>query len=86
MQWDLVRSSLGDSPKEAGGKLAGNAKGDRRKEDQRTCRKIARVCGTGIRKVEGTTFAKISTGKPPVSDGWTTRTTESKQRPTGVGG
>ncbi|RWW17140.1 hypothetical protein BHE74_00054063 [Ensete ventricosum] len=27
------------------GKLAGNAKGDRRKEDRRTCRKIARVCG-----------------------------------------
>ncbi|RWW42135.1 hypothetical protein BHE74_00052334 [Ensete ventricosum] len=26
------------------GKLAGNAKGDRRKEDQRTCRKIARGC------------------------------------------
>ncbi|RRT31638.1 hypothetical protein B296_00056659 [Ensete ventricosum] len=26
------------------GKLAGNAKGDRRKEDRRTCRKIAGVC------------------------------------------
>ncbi|RWW61350.1 hypothetical protein BHE74_00031600 [Ensete ventricosum] len=26
------------------GKLAGNAKGDRRKEDRRTCRKIARGC------------------------------------------
>ncbi|RWV81960.1 hypothetical protein GW17_00056578 [Ensete ventricosum] len=25
------------------GKLAGNAKGDRRKEDRRTCRKIARA-------------------------------------------
>ncbi|RRT41557.1 hypothetical protein B296_00039265 [Ensete ventricosum] len=30
---------------EAIGKLAGNVKEDRRKEDQRTCHKIARVCG-----------------------------------------
>ncbi|RWW16390.1 hypothetical protein GW17_00019732 [Ensete ventricosum] len=36
----------------------------------------------GIRKVEGTTFAKISTGKPSVSDGWTTCTIEFGQRPT----
>ncbi|RZR95007.1 hypothetical protein BHM03_00023818 [Ensete ventricosum] len=61
-------------------KLAGNVKGDRREEDQRTCRKIAGGCWSmreadqrksqvEIRKVEGTTFAKISTGKPLVSDG-----------------
>ncbi|RWV93430.1 hypothetical protein GW17_00044110 [Ensete ventricosum] len=62
------------------GKLAGNVKGDRREEDQKTCRKIAGGCWSmreadqrksqvEIRKVEGTTFAKISTGKPLVSDG-----------------
>ncbi|RRT63964.1 hypothetical protein B296_00008146, partial [Ensete ventricosum] len=27
------------------GKLVGNVKGDRQKEDQRTCHKITRVCG-----------------------------------------
>ncbi|RRT41993.1 hypothetical protein B296_00052475, partial [Ensete ventricosum] len=53
------------------GKLTGNTKGDRREEDQRTCRKIIggyrsmreagqRKSQAGIRKVEGTTFAKIS--------------------------
>ncbi|RRT55625.1 hypothetical protein B296_00047846 [Ensete ventricosum] len=51
-------------------KLAGNAKGDRRKEDRRTCRKIAGVCGTG---------------KLLVSGGWTARTTESKRRPAADG-
>ncbi|RZR80297.1 hypothetical protein BHM03_00006298 [Ensete ventricosum] len=30
------------------GKLAVNAKGDHRKEDQRTCRKITRVYGIGF--------------------------------------
>ncbi|RRT58420.1 hypothetical protein B296_00002160 [Ensete ventricosum] len=42
-------------------KLAGKAKGDYRKEDRRTCRKITGVCGS----------------KPPVSSGWTARTTKS---------
>ncbi|RWW19514.1 hypothetical protein GW17_00016427 [Ensete ventricosum] len=64
-------------------KLTGNAKGDRREEDQRTYHKIVGGCRSmrdsgqrksqaGIRKVEGTTFVKISTGKPPVSGGWAT--------------
>ncbi|RZS14236.1 hypothetical protein BHM03_00045898 [Ensete ventricosum] len=44
------------------GKLAGNAKGDRRKEDRRTCCKIARgyrsmreilVCSRGDRRLDG---------------------------------
>ncbi|RWV89285.1 hypothetical protein GW17_00048568 [Ensete ventricosum] len=69
-------------------KLAGNTKGDHWKENRRTCRKIAggyrsmreagqRKSQAGIRRVEVTTFADISVGKPPVSDGWTARTTES---------
>ncbi|RZS27221.1 hypothetical protein BHM03_00060656 [Ensete ventricosum] len=79
------------------GKLAGNAKGDCREEDRRICCKIAGGCRSmqeagqrksqvGIRKVEGTTFAKILASKPLVSDGWTAHTTESRRRPVGVDG
>ncbi|RZR93409.1 hypothetical protein BHM03_00021916, partial [Ensete ventricosum] len=38
-RWKFVRRFV-----EGIRKLAGNAKGDRRKEDQRTCRKIAEDC------------------------------------------
>ncbi|RZR93541.1 hypothetical protein BHM03_00022062, partial [Ensete ventricosum] len=75
---DAVRSHRKFARRFAEGieKLARNAKGDRREEDRRACRKIAGVCGTQsvdqradqrksqaeIRKVEGTTFAEIPTG------------------------
>ncbi|RRT85538.1 hypothetical protein B296_00004542, partial [Ensete ventricosum] len=37
----------------------------------------------GIRKVEGTTFMEFSTGKPPVSDGYTVAAQVSRQLTTG---
>ncbi|RRT31682.1 hypothetical protein B296_00055451, partial [Ensete ventricosum] len=43
MRWDLVGSSLGDSPKESGSSL-GTAKGDYWEEDRRICHKIAEGC------------------------------------------
>ncbi|RZS28977.1 hypothetical protein BHM03_00062641 [Ensete ventricosum] len=58
------------------GKLAGNTLGDHRKK---TGRLVTRMSDwrdqyqvqAEIRKVEGTTFAEIPTGKPLVSDGCT---------------
>ncbi|RZS28970.1 hypothetical protein BHM03_00062633 [Ensete ventricosum] len=55
------------------GKLARNTPGDRRKKTERLAAIMPEAAGlTGvqaeIRKVEGTTFAKISMGKPSVSD------------------
>ncbi|RWW04681.1 hypothetical protein GW17_00032072 [Ensete ventricosum] len=78
-------------------KLTGNVKGDHRKEDRRTCRKIVGGCRSireagqrksqaKIRKVEGTTFAKISTGKLSVSGGWTACTIESGRWAVAFGG
>ncbi|RZS28887.1 hypothetical protein BHM03_00062537, partial [Ensete ventricosum] len=55
------------------GKLIGNAKGDHRKEDRRTCRKIVKGC-------------RNMQDKLPVSDGWTARTTESGRRAVAFGG
>ncbi|RWW03975.1 hypothetical protein GW17_00032829 [Ensete ventricosum] len=93
MQWDLVGSSLGDSSKESGSLLGTRREITRKKTGGLATRlsEVARVCGTQlvdqragqrksqvrIRKVEGTTLAEISTGKLPVSDGWTTSTTKS---------
>ncbi|RWV77662.1 hypothetical protein GW17_00061480, partial [Ensete ventricosum] len=60
-------------------KLAGNAKEDLQEEDRRTCRKITGGCRS---MWETRATASRSAGKPSVSDGWTTHTTNYGQRPT----
>ncbi|RZS23639.1 hypothetical protein BHM03_00056604 [Ensete ventricosum] len=126
MQWDLVESLLGDSPKESGSSLRTRREIAEKKTGGLTARlsKVARVCGIIVRvrvlieldlegiqlssmrqldpglvelnqltkelvnvkvkpefkKMEGTTFAEISTGKPSVSDSWIARTIESGRR------
>ncbi|RWW40339.1 hypothetical protein BHE74_00054273 [Ensete ventricosum] len=88
MWWDIAGSLLGDSPKESGSSLGTRREIAEKKTGGLTVRllEVAGVCGTEIRKVEGTTFAKILTGKPPVSDGWTARTIEFGWLPVGVDG
>ncbi|RRT31941.1 hypothetical protein B296_00050835 [Ensete ventricosum] len=58
------------------GKLTGNMSGDHREKTKRLAvrmSKAVKLAGVqaGIRKVEGTTFAKIPMSKPPMSDGRT---------------
>ncbi|RRT44384.1 hypothetical protein B296_00039474 [Ensete ventricosum] len=71
MRWHLARRFA-----EGIGKLVGNAKGDRRKEDQRTCRKIV----GGYRSMRE--CRRVN--RP--DDSWTARTTDYGRRPTTDGG
>ncbi|RWW42655.1 hypothetical protein BHE74_00051772 [Ensete ventricosum] len=88
MRCDIVGSSLRDSPKESGSSLGTQREIAGKKTEGLAVRlpEVARVCGTGIRKVEGTTFAKISVGKPLVSGGWIARTIEFGRWPASVVG
>ncbi|RWV87544.1 hypothetical protein GW17_00050444 [Ensete ventricosum] len=65
MQWDLARSSLGDSLKGSGSSLGARREiiGRRPDDLSQECRSQRQVL-VGIRKVEETTFVKIQTGKP----------------------
>ncbi|RWW55272.1 hypothetical protein BHE74_00038102 [Ensete ventricosum] len=68
MQWDLARSSLGDSLKGSGSSLGARREiiGRRPDDLSQECRSQRQVL-VGIRKVEETTFVKIQTGKPLAS-------------------
>ncbi|RWW19822.1 hypothetical protein GW17_00016085 [Ensete ventricosum] len=70
--WDLAESLLGDSSKGWGSSLGARREIAGRRPDDlpQECRSQHQV-KAGILKVEGTTFEKISVGKPPVSDGCT---------------
>ncbi|RWW41601.1 hypothetical protein BHE74_00052900, partial [Ensete ventricosum] len=71
------------------GKLAGNTLGDRQKNTIGFTARMPEATGlggTGIRKVEGTTFSEILAGKPLVSDGWSARTLEIGWRPVAAAG
>ncbi|RZR88898.1 hypothetical protein BHM03_00016547 [Ensete ventricosum] len=67
MRWDLAGSSLGDSSKESGSSLG-------------TRREIAGKKTGGLATRLSEVVGVCRTGKPSVSDGWTARTTESKQQ------
>ncbi|RZS08651.1 hypothetical protein BHM03_00039652 [Ensete ventricosum] len=61
------------------GKLAGNPKGDCRKEDRRTCHKIAGGCRS-MREIRAATTRCRQVNRP---DGdWTAHTTDYGRRPT----
>ncbi|RRT31928.1 hypothetical protein B296_00056505 [Ensete ventricosum] len=77
MRWDLARSSLGDSPKESGS-LLGTRREITKKKTGGLVARLPEYAG-------GTTFAKIWTGKPSVSDGWTARTIKSGRRASAFG-
>ncbi|RRT47159.1 hypothetical protein B296_00022773 [Ensete ventricosum] len=82
MRWDLVGSSLEDSLKELGSTLGTRREIARKKTGGLAARlpEVVGVCG------KGTTFTKISMGKPSVSGDWTTRTIESGRWLAGVSG
>ncbi|RRT38899.1 hypothetical protein B296_00027765 [Ensete ventricosum] len=82
MRWDLVGSSLGDSPKESGISL-GTQREIARKKTIGLATRLSEVAGV-YRK--GTAFVEISMGKPLVSNGWTARTTESEWQAVAFGG
>ncbi|RZS26991.1 hypothetical protein BHM03_00060419 [Ensete ventricosum] len=60
-------------------KLAGNTKGDRRKEDQRTCHKITGGCRS-MREIREAASKCRWVNSP--DGGWTTRTIDYRRRPT----
>ncbi|RWW13162.1 hypothetical protein GW17_00023140 [Ensete ventricosum] len=65
------------------GKLTGNAKGDRRKEDWRTCRKIARGCRS-MREIQAAASRCRWVNCP--DDDRITRTIDYGRRPMADGG